>query len=44
MRVLFGQVEALRAQPYSQENEEHERMLLKVGMAAYRVLVLWFFM
>lgn len=40
MRVLFSEVEAMRAQPYSQENEEHERMLLEVGMVAYRVLVL----
>jgi len=44
VRVLFGEVEAMRAEPYSQENEEHERMLLEVGMVAYRVLVLWFFL
>ena len=31
VRCLLGEVEALRAQPYSQEDEEHERMLLEVG-------------
>ena len=31
MRSLLGEVEALRAQAYSHEDEEHERMLLEVG-------------
>ena len=31
VRSLLGEVEALRAQAYSQEDEEHERMLLEVG-------------
>ena len=31
VRSLVGEVEALRAQAYSQEDEEHERMLLEVG-------------
>lgn len=31
VRCLLGEAEALRAQPYSQEDEEHERMLLEVG-------------
>ena len=30
VRVLYGEIEGLRAQPYSQENEEHEQMLMEV--------------
>ena len=31
VRCLLGEVEALRSRAYSQEDEEHERMLLEVG-------------
>ena len=30
VRVLYNEVEGLRAHPYSQENEEHEKMLMEV--------------
>ncbi len=31
VRVLWVEVEKVRAESYSQENEDHERSLMKVG-------------
>ena len=34
VRIFLGEVEALRGQRYSEEDEEHERMLLEVSVVA----------